>query len=239
MTAWRALLDHFVAPDADGPVVDSARAAGRREHRRQRRRRGSAPAPAPVGTERQSAVALLCPPTAAHSAGAALALALLARERSPAGLLAVWTTRDGGPYNPGVPALGGARRLTAALDARGFVVRATGRLAVVELPVDDDEAARAAERAFAVAAPAPMVLAVGGPRGAALDRALDGQDLVVVAAEDGDELAQLAVAGLCRRGLVASVCAVPGMSAGMAAAAGFALLPSAKRSLAVALEDLP
>ncbi len=89
----------------------------------------------------------------------------------------------------------------------------------------------------AAAGAAPTVLALAGPRAAAFDVLLDDQDLVVVAVAAGSDpaLAQLAVAGLQR----SVVCEVPPAHPGRSlAAAGVALLPSARRLLAAPVEAL-
>jgi hypothetical protein len=84
------------------------------------------------------------------------------------------------------------------------------------------------------------VLALGGPRPAAFDALLAEQDLVVVGTRRGADpvLTRLAVAGLT--GAVrACACEIPaGHPARSLAAAGVALLPSARRALAGPVAEL-
>ena len=164
----------------------------------------------------------------------------VAERRSPCSASGRARRRTDGPGR--VPALPAARRLAAALAARGHDARAAGRLVVVRLPAQPDEAAVQARRATAAAGSAPTVLALGGPRVAALDALLDEQDLVVVAAPSGTDpaLARLALAGLQTATARACVCEVPpAHPARTVAAAGLTLLPSARRAIAGTVEALP
>lgn len=182
-------------------------------------------------------VALLAPPPDAPALGAALGLALAHARHSSAAVVCVWSASPGIPL-PRAPALPAARRLAAALARRGHDARAAGRLACVRLAVDCDAAAAEAQRAGAAAGAAPVVLAIGGPRGPAFEALLEQQDLVVVAvARDADPaLARLALAGLAR----AVACDVPPADpARSLAAAGLALLPSTRRALAAPVAALP
>ena len=128
----------------------------------------------------------------AEPVAAALALALRRESRARAATVAVV-----GP-GPIVEAGGGAaaaRRAASRLDAHGLTARVRGRLAWVRLDPSDPNLAGTARRIALIAAPA--VLAVTAPRTPALDEALAEQDLlVVVTAEPGGPLAQLATSGL-------------------------------------------
>jgi hypothetical protein len=187
-------------------------------------------------------VAVLSSPADAQPLGAAIGLALASRRRAPVVAVCVWTA--GLPAGPAwrAPATPAARRLATNLAARGHDARAAGRLAVVRLPPDPDEAAAQARRAAAAASSAPSVLALGGPRVAALDELLEDQDLIVVATPAGTDpaLARLALAGLASATARTCGCEVPpAHPARTLASAGLTLLPSARRALADALETLP
>jgi len=187
-------------------------------------------------------VAVLAAPADALPLGAALGLALAGRRRAPVVAVCLWTTAAGGATGLRAPATLAARRLAASLAARGLDVRATGRLAIVQLAQAPDEAAGQARRALAAAGFAPAVLALGGPRAAAFDDLLGEQDLVVVATSGTTDpaLARLAVAGLASAAVRACVCEMaPAQPARCLAGAGLTLLPSARRALAGAVEALP
>jgi hypothetical protein len=225
----RRVLEHFVMPvgdlparDGDGIVVceqASAVACAR-----------SAP----------PAVAVLAAASDAPALGAALGLALARRRPAPVVVVCVWSA--GQPALPAwrAPALPAARRLAGGLAARGYDARPAGRLAVVRLAGSDDDAAAAARRALAAAGTAPAVLVLAGPRAAAFDALLAEQDLVVVGIRSGADpvLARLAVAGLTDT-VRACACDVPAAHpARSLAAAGVALLPSARRALAGPVAEL-
>jgi hypothetical protein len=182
---------YFVAaPGAARPV-----AAGTRWGRR----RGTEAANA-RGRERVAtggrAVAVLGP-AGAGAFACELAVALARRVRAPAAVVC----RHGAPAPAlALPAAPAARRLVARLTAQGLAAQGRGRVVVVALPDDDAAAAAAARRAAAAAGEAPVVLALGGPRGAALEALLDGQDLCVVTIRPG---ARPALAALARAGLEA------------------------------------
>jgi hypothetical protein len=108
---------------------------------------------------------------------------------------------------------------------------------IAELPGDQEEAAAAAVRAFAVAAAVPTVLVLSGAREEALDGLLTTRDLVLVADDRDGPMAGLAVAALQRRGVAARRCALPAAPTAAAAARG-ALLPAARRVLDLALDGL-
>jgi hypothetical protein len=182
-------------------------------------------------------VAVLAPPGDAPALAAVLGLMLARRAREPVAVVCVWSAAPARTLWR-APALPAAGRLAAALAARGLDACASGRLVVVRLAAQCEEAAAQARRASAAAGPAPVVLALAGPRAAAFDALIAAQDLVVVAlpADSDPALAQLAVAGL-ERGLI---CAIPpSRSARALAASGVALLPSARRALAAPVAALP
>jgi len=234
MTVVRRIAAHFVAP-----------ADERADHPRCRRGSGSTedagshgfPAARPSASRRPPpAVAVLAPPADAPALGAALALALARAERTPVAVLCVWSPQ---PARAGwrAPPMPAAARVASALTARGHEATAAGRLAIVRLSPSCDEAASQALRVGAAAGLAPTVLALAGPRAAAFDELLAMQDLVVVAVAPASEpaLARLATAGLQR----ALTCVVPPADpARILAAAGLALLPSTRRSIAAPLAAL-
>ena len=221
MSVARRIAEHFVTP-ADG----------------RRNRRADAP-PAGVGAPRACAVppprtpvslAVLAPACDAPALGAALAFAVARTRRSPVALVCVWApVSQRPPWR--VTALPAAARLAGALTARGHDARGSGRLVFVRLPDDCAAAASEVRRVGAAAGTAPTVLALGGPRAAAFDALLGEQDIVVVAVAAGADpaLARLAVATL-ERGLVCEL--PPARPARSLAAAGVALLPAVRRTLA-------
>ncbi len=225
MSVARRIVEHFVGP-AD---------------------RRAKPADAPVGVPPTRAcavppprtppvVAVLAPPADAPALGAVLGLAVARRDRAPVAVVCVWSPAPTRPLWR-APALPAAVRLAAALAARGHDARGSGRLVVVRLAAQCEEAAAEALRASAAAGSAPVVLALAGPRAAAFDPVLAAQDLVVVALppESNPALARLAVAGL-EHGLT---CEIPaGHPARSLAAAGLVLLPSARRALAAPVAAL-
>ncbi len=235
MSLLRGVVEHFVVPAADPRAPAREDFAGRGERPD---RACAEPAPrTPPG------VAVLASPADVQPLAGALGLALADRRRAPAVAVVVWTAEqlaEGPSWR--APALPAARRLAAALAARGHVVAAAGRLAIVRLPLAPDDAAGQARRAIAAAGTAPVVLALGGPRAAAFDALLDEQDLIIVATARGADpaLARLAVAGLSFGSVRVCVCEVPpAQPARTLAAAGLTLLPSARRALAGSVEALP
>jgi hypothetical protein len=238
MSLGRRIVELFVAPADRRATPDDVTSAGAR-------RRGADAAFAGVPPSRTCAVAPPCAPASvallapagdAPALAAGLGLALARRERAPAAVVCVWQAEEGRVLWR-VPALPAAARIAAALAARGHAARGSGRLVIVRLAVQCEQAAVEALRVAPVAGEAPTVIALAGPRAAAFDALLAEQDLVVVAVAAGSDpaLAQLAVAGLQR----AVACAVPPAHAGRSlAGAGVALLPSARRGLAAAVEAL-
>jgi hypothetical protein len=230
MSIARRLLEHFVIPEGDPPPARGRDLAARDEVVD----RPARPQLAPPG------VAVLAAAADAPALGAALGLALARRRRAPVVAVFVWSAGRSPAPSWRAPALPAARRLASRLAARGYDARPAGRLALVRLAGSGDAAAPAARRALAAAGAAPAVLALGGPRTAAFDELLAEQDLVVVGARSGADpvLTRLAVAGLV--GAVrACACEVPtAHPARSLAAAGVALLPSARRALAIPVAEL-
>ena len=231
MSVARRLAEHFVIPahelrptlyedfDAVAPAPAYAQPAAR----------------APAG------VAVLAAAPDAPALGAAVGLLLARLHRAPVVVVCVSGSagRATGPAWRG-PAFPVAGRMACGLSARGHDARAAGRLVTVWLGGSADDAALEARRALAAAGSAPVVLALGGPRTAAFDALLSGQDLVVVGMRSGADpiLARLAVDTL--DGAVrACACELPAArSARSLAVAGVALLPSARRALAGPLAEL-
>jgi hypothetical protein len=182
---------YFVAsPEAARPVTSGARWGGRSMTGAERTR-----GRARLATGGR-AVAVLGP-AGAGAFACELAVALARRVRAPAAVVC----RHGAPVPAlALPAAPAARRLAGRLGVQGLSAQARGRVVVVALPGDDAAAAAAASRAAAAAGDAPVVLALGGARGAALEALLDGQDLCVVTSRPG---AQPALAALARAGLEA------------------------------------
>jgi hypothetical protein len=122
---------------------------------------------------------------------AALAGGLREQERAAGAVLVSWPAPE-----PPRPALGtpGASRLVANLRSRSLPAVARGRLAWLALGPDD---LRLAQRALG-AVDVPAVVAVTGPRTAAVDELLAGQDqiVLVVPADADSRLVELARDGL-------------------------------------------
>jgi hypothetical protein len=183
-------------------------------------------------------VALLCAPRDALPAGAALALALARASGSSRALVCLWRARPPEAVAWRAPAPRASRQLVASLAAHGFDAQASGRLVRVTLPEDAAPAAAAAARAGAVAA-APVVVALAGPRTAALDRMLAAQDLVVVVRSPrGDAvLAELACESVAELGVRTVACKLSiGTRARVLAAAGIAAPAALRSALEPALE---
>lgn len=178
-----------------------------------------------LGAGDACAVALLAPAAEARSLGASLALA-----HAPRGIAVVAAWRVGGGARASAPAVAAARRLAASLVARELVATAAGRLVTVTLPDDEDAAVAALGPLEPALGSAPLVLALGGPRGEWWDGALARCSEVHVRAADPD-LAALAVARLREQGIAASNLAeVPTGMARRLAGAGLAL-PGARAGL--------
>jgi len=174
------------------------------------------PSPGPVAAPPRFAPRALVLGSARDGVPVAAALAGGLRERAPAAVLITWPSPE-----PPRPALGtpGASRLVAGLQLRGLEAVARGRLAWLALAPADLGLAR---RALA-AAEGPVVVAITGPRCAAIDALLAEQDhVVLVLPDDADpRLAELAREGLteARAGLGAPIVRGPLTAPGARAAA--------------------
>jgi len=221
----RAVRDFLLAPPG-AASLDAPRAAAVRPAQR-------SPAVVVPG-----AVAVLCAAADARAVGVALASLLARRARAACGLACVWTAPE--PARPGEgrgPSARAARRLAAALAARGLAAEACGRAAVIALDADPEAAVAGAGRAVAAAGGAPAVLVLGGPRPAAFDLLLTEQDRLLVLTRPGadDALGALAVAGLPDAGPARAVCPVAlGPAARALAAAGLAVPAPLRRALEAA-----
>lgn len=189
------------------------------------------PVPPPVQ------VVLLAPAAALPAASGALALALAGAVGARAALACSWV---GGPNRVTVPATRSARRLAMRLTGRGFGAAATGRLARLDLPDAPEEGAAAAARATAadLAAGAPSVVALAGPRCSEVDVLLDAADLVVIAvpAEAPEALVRAGVRSLGSRAAPVVVWALgAGPIERALSTAGVAAGPSVRRALELAL----
>lgn len=177
--------------------VSAARRPGRAADEASPRRAAVPPSPVGAAPLRLVAAAPTAPrevvlgaPAEALAAGVALAAAhRTAAAARPVSVLAVWAA----PVPGGLPAWPAAMRLATRLAGRGLAASATGRLAVVALPEPDDEAAEALRHLLVAGLDLPLVLAVGGARGPALDGLLDRFDGAVLA---GLEPALAAVAAV-------------------------------------------
>ena len=181
------------------------------------------------------AVAVLCAAEDARAVAVATAALLARRARAPCSLACVWTAPDPHRHSEARPPAGrGARRLATALSARGVDALACGRSAVVALPADPDDALRTLARATAAAGAAPVVLVLGGPRAAAFDDVLAGQDRLLVVTRPGAEatIGALALAGLPAGGPSHAACVLAlGPFARALAAAGLATPAALRRAL--------
>lgn len=234
MTLAQRIAAHFLAPAAGAGAARDAEPL--RSRNDENPEHASSHSPAAAGRRPPPAIAVLAPPADAPALGAALGLALARSHRSAVAVLCVWSphaARAGWR----APPMSAAARMAAGLTARGHEAAAAGRLAIVRLGAQCEEAASQALRVSAAAGSVPTVLVVAGPRAAAFDELLALHDLVVVAvAPDADPaLAHLAAAGLAR----ALTCAVPPAGpARRCAATGLMLLPSVRRALAAPLAAL-
>lgn len=180
-------------------------------------------------------VAVVSRPSDALPVGAAVALALAAERRCAAALVCVWSPGVAAPVGVGAPPHRAAARLARQLAGDGAAVRATGRLVVARLPADDGEAEAASRELLAQAAPVPVVLALGGPRGPGLQSLLAEQRSVLVAARTDGEPA-LGRLALSEHG-DAALCPVPAGPGRTLAAAGLALTPAHRHRLLRALGE--
>ena len=185
------------------------------------------------------AIAVLAAPDDLMVAAAAIGSGLARRARCPAVVICRW----GGGADPGAAwratATPAARRLAAALASRGHDAHTRGRLVVVRLADAEGDAVAQARDAAAAGGGAPVVLALGRPRGAAFEEALAMQDLVIVASR-GDDLGVAAIA-LSRVGVHAPVaaCELPaGVVARTVTAGGFTVARPMRQAVERALEGL-
>jgi hypothetical protein len=192
--------------------------------------RVAATAPAP-------SVGVIAAPRRALALGATVALALARSHRDRRALLCAWPPGEWAEPALQAPPWAGARQLRRSLSARGIEAAGSGPLVRVLLPEPPEQAAALAHRAM-VAASAPAVLVLAGPRPESLDELLLRQDAIVVAAEpDADgALVDLAVATLADRHPAVSPCTLAlGPVARAMACAGLAAPLGAGRVLAPAL----
>jgi hypothetical protein len=157
-----------------------------------------------------------------------LAAAVAALESGPALIVVA-----GGPAPAPAPAAGRARRLAARLTAGGVPAAPAGRCAWIT--VDDAGAPADILTAVRLAAPAPAVLAVAGPRGSDAEDLLAACGLVLVAGTEADPATALAADSLERDGIPAAVVGVPGGPEAAALRAGLRPGRSRRRALAEAL----
>ena len=188
---------------------------------------------APASTDALSALAMLCAPEDARALGVAAGVVLARAARAPTALACLWTAPDAARHpDARPPSVRGARRLAAALTARGLDAVPSGRVATVALPADPSAALAAAGRAAAAAGAAPVVLVLGGPRDAAFDELLAVQDRLLVVARpgSGEAIAGLALAGLPDLAPPATTCTLALGPAGRALAAAGVAVPAPLRS---------
>jgi hypothetical protein len=140
-----------------------------------------------------TSAAVLGRPGEVEPIAAALALVLRRETRAKAAAVALVGVEP--PVVEGASSVAAARRLAARLEVHGHEPQVRGRIAWVELDAEDPQFAAVARRVTMVGAPA--VLAVAAARTAAVDEALNEQDLLILVTTDPEgALAQLAVAGL-------------------------------------------
>jgi len=185
------------------------------------------------------AVAVIAPPADAMAAAAAVGLALVRGRRAAAALVCLRGAGGdaGGAWRAAATAQ--ARRLAVALGKRGQDAHARGPLVVVRLPEAEGDAVAQAARAAAAAGEAPVVLALGRPRGPGFERALARYDRVVLATPANDAgVASLALSRLATD-IPAVGCALPaGRVPRLLAAGGFGLTRSMKTAFDQALDGL-
>jgi len=231
----RALRDFLLAPPG-ATALEGAPGAGRESAGRFRAVAGRSR----VATDVPAAAAVLCPAEDARAAGVALAALLARRARAACGLACIWTAPE--PHRhpeASAPPSRAARRLAATLTPRGIDARACGRVVAVALESDPAAALAAAGRAVAAADAAPVVVVLGGPRPAAFDELLGGQDRLLVLTRPGADpaMSALAVAGLPPDGPPAVACTVGlGPAARAIAAAGLAVPAALRRALYATVE---
>jgi hypothetical protein len=229
----RALRDFLLAPPGAASLELDPPAGARLGRRATATARSAAAVP---GT-----VAVLCAAEDARAVGVAAAALLARRARAGCGLACVWPGLEA-PRRPELRAASGraARRLAAALEGRGLAADPCGRAVVVALDRDPAAALAGAGRAAAVAADAPAVLVLGGPRPAAFDTLLAEQDRLLVLTRPATDpaVAGLALAGLPDGGAAGALTRPVALgAAGRAlAAAGLAVPGALRRAIDAAVE---
>ena len=185
------------------------------------------------------ALAVVCAPSAAAVAGAAVALAALGRSDAGVAVVCRWTGAGGDAPGAGGVATRAARRLAARLAGRDLAAAAHGRLVTVSLPADPGAAVAATAHASAAAGDAPVVVVVAGARAPELDPLLAEQDRVIVvpdaAAPEG--LEALAVVDAARVGRATGVLRLGAATpARVAVTGGWALPPALRPAVGAALD---
>ncbi len=130
-----------------------------------------------------------------------------------------------------LPATPAARRVAAAMTARGVPAAGRGRLVLATMPAAPPSAMRAVERVSA-AARGPLVLSISGPRARPLDDLLADAGGVLYAGDEAGVLARLVLGELADAGIQGEVATpLPGVAAALARA-GLAAPASLRRRLA-------
>lgn len=143
-------------------------------------------------------VAVLAPAPEAPWLGAAVGIGVARAWGAPCALVCTWSAELTQPQGWAAPSPRAGRRLAARMTARGIEARAGGRIVRVSLCSEEVVAAAEATRALAAAADTPCVLAIGGPRGDALEALVSEQDhaMVFTRPDAPAGLAEIARAGL-------------------------------------------
>jgi hypothetical protein len=192
------LRDFLITPREEGEAVEPREAAARGGTVRGRLR-------FPLRARDRAAAGALAPSlgvlaNARDLPAIAVAVGVVVARRNPAALVCLHAPGDGVPC-PAMraPARAATGRLVASLRARGLAADARGRVAVVDLAREEEDAAGAAVRALAAAGAVPTVLAVA-VRDPDLDVLLAAQDAILVALPPSADptLADLAASGAAR-----------------------------------------
>jgi len=143
-------------------------------------------------------VAVLAPAPDAPWLGAAVGIGVARAWGAPCALVCTWSAERTQPQGWAAPPPRPGRRLAARLAARGIEAQAGGRIVRVALCGDEVVAAAEATRALGAATDTPCVLAVGGPRGDALEALVSEQHhaMVFTRPDAPAGLAEIARAGL-------------------------------------------
>ncbi|MEP6954848.1 MAG: hypothetical protein ABI950_12385 [Solirubrobacteraceae bacterium] len=193
-------------------------------------------APAPASRSRDpsraraaaAALGLVAPTSGLVALGCASGVALAHRSRAGRALVCLYTGAD-----PATVASRPARdALSGSLTARGIAAQRRGRVLVVELAADPDEAARTASLALAASAGAPFVLGLS-LRAGALDALLSGCDAVLVAPAGDGALTELTCSSASALGpATARVASPSGPLTRALATAGLAAPATVRRAIA-------